>query len=169
MLSLFSSNGLPSLLCIQNTEVAYLRQFYRGLNDVKNEYYDALIITGAPVEKMPFEEVSYWNELCEIVDWSLSHCFRRLSVCWGAQALLKHFYNIPKHNYKKKKFGVFNHKLPIYPGRILQGFTENFPMPVSRYTFTKAEDLQKERLKILKSCNCKEYESLKQIIAGTKK
>ena len=133
----------------KHTEVAYLRQFYRGLNDVKNEYYDALIITGAPVEKMPFEEVSYWNELCEIVDWSLSHCFRRLSVCWGAQALLKHFYNIPKHNYKKKKFGVFNHKLPIYPGRILQGFTENFPMPVSRYTFTKAEDLQKERLKIM--------------------
>ena len=74
----------------KHTEVAYLRQFYRGLNDVKNEYYDALIITGAPVENA-FEEVSYWNELCEIVDWSLSHCFRRLSVCWGAQALLKHF------------------------------------------------------------------------------
>jgi len=72
----------------RNTEPAYLRQFYRSLDDVKDDYFDALIVTGAPIETLPFDEVNYWPELIEIIRWSQTHCFRRLGICWGAQALL---------------------------------------------------------------------------------
>jgi len=133
----------------KNTEKAYLKRFYRGLNNIRQEKYDALILTGAPVETLPFEKVDYWEELCEIMEWSKKNCFRRLGICWGAQALLNFFYGIPKHTFDKKMFGVFNHNLPIYPGRLLQGFTDNFPMPVSRYTYTDEKDLIKAGLSVM--------------------
>ena len=81
----------------RNTEPGYLRRYYRNLDDVRDDYFDAIIFTGAPVETLPFEDVNYWPELQEIFDWSKTHCFRRLGICWGAQALLNHLHDVPKH------------------------------------------------------------------------
>ena len=133
----------------RNTEPGYLRRFYRQLNDVRNEYFDALIITGAPIETLPFEEVSYWQELSEIMDWSRTHCFRRLGICWGAQALLWHFFNVPKHQLESKLFGVFDHGLSHISGRLMKGFTDRFPMPISRYTMNRADDIETAGLNVL--------------------
>jgi len=80
----------------RNTEPAYLRRFYRRLDDLRDNYFDGLIITGAPVETLAFEDVNYWHELGEILEWSRQHCFRRLGICWGAQAMMKYFFNIEK-------------------------------------------------------------------------
>ena len=125
----------------RNTEQGYLRRYYRSLDDVRDEFYDAIIITGAPVEKMDFEAVDYWPELADIMDWSKTHCFRRLGICWGAQALLYHFYGIPKHTLKAKKFGIYDHRLAENTSRLMKGFTDSFPMPVSRYTYNSHDDL----------------------------
>lgn len=133
----------------KNTEPAYLRRFYRQLDEIKDDFFDALIVTGAPIETLPFEEVSYWPELSAIMDWSRTHCFRRLGICWGAQALLNHFHQIEKYQLDKKLFGVFDHNLPELPGRLLQGFTDNFPMPISRYTYNKSDDIRAAGLEIL--------------------
>ena len=133
----------------RNTEPGYLRRFYRQLNDVRDEYFDALIITGAPIETLPFEEVSYWQELSEIMDWSRTHCFRRLGICWGAQALLWHFFNVPKHQLESKLFGVFDHGLSHISGRLMKGFTDRFPMPISRYTMNRAGDIETAGLNVL--------------------
>jgi homoserine O-succinyltransferase len=133
----------------RNTEPGYLRRFYRQLNDVRDEYFDALIITGAPIETLPFEEVSYWQELSEIMDWSRTHCFRRLGICWGAQALLWHFFNVPKHQLESKLFGVFDHGLSHISGRLMKGFTDRFPMPISRYTMNFAGDIEAAGLNVL--------------------
>ena len=132
-----------------NTEPAYLRRFYRQLDDVRDQYFDALIVTGAPVETMDFEDVSYWNELAEIYEWSKTHCFRRLGICWGAQALMKLAYNVPKFTMDEKLFGVYSHNLSPTNGRLLHGFTQEFPMPVSRYTMNKAEDIKAAGLRVL--------------------
>ena len=128
-----------------NTESGYLNQFYKCINDIKDEYFDALIITGAPVEKLEFQDVKYWEELTDIMEWSKTHCFRRVGICWGAQALLSYFHNVPKHGNENvsKHFGVFQHKLNNVSSRLMHGFTSYFPMPVSRYTETRVEDLEK--------------------------
>ena len=132
-----------------NTEPAYLRRYYRQLDDVRDEYFDALIVTGAPVETLDFRDVRYFEELKEIYEWSLDHCFRRLGICWGAQALMKLAYDVPKYQMDKKLFGVFSHKLAPAAGRLLHGFTKEFPMPVSRYTANRAEDIEKAGLQVL--------------------
>ena len=95
----------------RNTEPGYLRRFYRYLDDVRDAYFDALIVTGAPVETLPFDDVVYWQELVEIMEWSRQHCFRRLGICWGAQALLWHFYQVPKYEMDAKLFGIYEHGL----------------------------------------------------------
>ncbi len=133
----------------QNTEPGYLRRFYRQLDDVRNDYFDALIITGAPIETLPFEDVKYWTELTEIMEWSREHCFRRLGVCWGAQALLWHFHKVQKHELKAKLFGIFEHQLSDVSGRLMHGFTDQFPMPASRYTMNRSKDLIAAGLKVL--------------------
>ena len=125
----------------KNTEPAYLRRFYRRLSDVEGEFFDALIVTGAPIETKPFEEVNYWSELLDIFNWSKTHCFRRLGICWGAQALLYHFYGLPKYQMKRKLFGIFEHSITSHSGRLMHGFTTTFPMPVSRYTMNKKQEL----------------------------
>ena len=125
----------------KNEETAYLDEFYYTLNDVKNNFYDALIITGAPVETLPFLDVIYWNELIKIIDWSDKHVFQRIGICWGAQALLYHQYKIEKYSLEDKIFGIFAHKINPAKLRLMQGFTDNFPMPVSRHTETKIEDI----------------------------
>jgi len=133
----------------QNTEPGYLRRFYRQLDDVRDDYFDALIITGAPIETLPFEDVKYWAELTEIMEWSREHCFRRLGVCWGAQALLWHFHKVQKHKLKAKLFGIFEHHLSDVSGRLMHGFTDQFPMPASRYTMNRSKDLMAAGLNVL--------------------
>ena len=125
----------------RNTEPGYLRRYYRSLDDVRDDFFDAIIITGAPVEKMNFEDVNYWPELTEIFNWSKKHCFRRLGICWGAQALLNHFHDVPKHGLSEKCFGVYNHQINENASRLMNGFTDNFPMPVSRYTYNSIKDI----------------------------
>ena len=127
----------------KNEETAYLNEFYYTLDEIKDNFYDALIITGAPVETLPFEKVAYWKELVEIIDWSNNHVFQRIGVCWGAQAILYHQYKIPKHKLDDKIFGIFSHQINQAKLRLMQGFTDIFPMPVSRHTETKEADIKK--------------------------
>ncbi|MGB2263425.1 MAG: homoserine O-acetyltransferase/O-succinyltransferase family protein, partial [Candidatus Puniceispirillaceae bacterium] len=133
----------------RNTEPGYLRRFYRQLDDVRDQFFDALIVTGAPIETLPFEDVSYWPELVEIMEWSRTHCFRRLGICWGAQALLSHFFAVPKFEMAEKLFGVYQHRLRNVSGRLMHGFTDSFPMPISRYTETRAADVAAAGLDVL--------------------
>ena len=133
----------------RHTEPGYLRRFYRRLDDVRDEFFDALIVTGAPVERLPFEEVAYWPELTEILDWSRLHCFRRLGICWGAQTLLYHFHDVPKFDCGDKLFGVYQHRLNHVKGRLMRGFTDSFPMPVSRYTENRKPDLAAAGIEVL--------------------
>ena len=126
----------------KNEETTYLNEFYYTLDEIKNNFYDALIITGAPVETLPFEEVAYWKELVKIIEWSDTHVFQRVGICWGAQALLYHQFQIPKYSLEDKIFGIFSHQINQAKLRLMQGFTDNFPMPVSRHTETKISDIK---------------------------
>ena len=134
----------------RNTKKEHLIEFYKTLDDINNNFYDVLIITGAPVEIVPFQEVKYWNELKEIISWSSRNVFRRIGVCWGAQALLKVLHNVEKHSMEKKLFGVFDHNLNQEKQyRLMQGFIDRFPMPVSRYTQNKKNEIIQKGLEIL--------------------
>ena len=126
----------------KNEETTYLNEFYYTLDEIKNNFYDALIITGAPVETLPFEEVAYWKELINIIEWSDTHIFQRVGICWGAQALLYHQFQIPKYTLEDKIFGIFSHQINQAKLSLMQGFTDNFPMPVSRHTETKVSDIR---------------------------
>ena len=126
----------------KNEETTYLNEFYYTLDEIKNNFYDALIITGAPVETLPFEEVAYWKELVKIIEWSDTHAFQRVGICWGAQALLYHQFQIPKYSLEDKIFGIFSHQINQAKLRLMQGFTDDFPMPVSRHTETKISDIK---------------------------
>lgn len=126
----------------KNTSKDHLVSFYRTLDSVRNKRFDAIIITGAPVEDMDFEDVAYWLELQEIFDWAKTNTFARFHICWGAQAGLYHNHGIQKHQTDKKLFGVYNTKLhdPYHP--LTQGFDDIFNVPVSRHTFVKNTDIQ---------------------------
>jgi homoserine O-succinyltransferase len=126
----------------KNEEITYLNEFYYTLDEIDNNFYDALIITGAPVETLPFEEVAYWKELVKIIEWSNTHVFQRIGICWGAQALLYHQFQIPKYTLEDKIFGIFSHQINQAKLSLMQGFTDNFPMPVSRHTETKVSDIR---------------------------
>ncbi len=127
----------------KNVSKGHLDQFYRKLPDIENEFFDGMIISGAPIERLAFEEVSYWDELTQIIDWSSRHVARRLGVCWGAQALMYQLHGVEKYEHPKKLFGVFDHALETQqrPKGLLSGFTNRFPMPVSRYTGNRPEDI----------------------------
>jgi len=118
----------------KHTPEEHMDHFYTNFADVKNEKFDGLIITGAPVENLDFSEVGYWNELCEIMEWSKDHVYSTLHICWAAQAALYYHYGIPKHSMPKKMFGIFPHTLnkPEHP--LLRGFDEVFNAPHSRHT-----------------------------------
>ena len=134
----------------KNTKKEHLIEFYKTLDDIKNNFYDVLIITGAPVETVPFEDVKYWQELKEIILWSSTNVFRKIGICWGAQALLKVLHNIEKYSMKEKLFGVFDHNLNQEKQyRLMQGFINRFPMPVSRYTENKENEIVTSGLEIL--------------------
>ena len=134
----------------KNTKKEHLIEFYKTLDDIKDNFYDVLIITGAPVETVPFEDVKYWQELKEIILWSSTNVFRKIGICWGAQALLKVLHNIEKYSMKEKLFGVFDHNLnQAKQYRLMQGFINRFPMPVSRYTENKENEIVTSGLEIL--------------------
>lgn len=136
----------------QNTTEEHLLAFYKTFDDVKDESFDGLIITGAPVELMEFEEVDYWDELCEIMDWSKTHVHSTLHICWGAQAGLYHHYGIKKRMLDKKLFGVFSHKADYVQSMLLRGFDDEFLVPHSRYTYVDRADIERTKgLKILAS------------------
>ena len=135
-----------------NTAQEHLLAFYKTFSDVKGEYYDGMIITGAPVEMMPFEEVDYWDELCAIMEWSKTHVHSTMHICWGAQAGLYYHYGIKKHVMDKKLFGVYPHKADHPTSMLLRGFDSVFNVPHSRYTYVNREDIEKNSdLRILAS------------------
>ncbi len=136
----------------QNTDQEHLLSFYKTFDDVSDEYYDGMIITGAPVELLEFEDVDYWPELCKIMVWSLTHVHSVMHICWGAQAGLYHHYGIQKYRLDKKLFGVFPHKADYMHSMLLRGFDNVFYVPHSRYTAVKREDVEAvPELKVLAS------------------
>ena len=127
----------------KNTSVSHLNTFYKTFRDVKNNFYDGLIITGAPVEQIPFEEVDYWNEVCEIMEWSKTNVYSTMHICWGAMAGLYYHFGIPKHDLSEKMFGVFPHKVLRRESQLLKGFDDVFYVPHSRHTEVLREDIEK--------------------------
>jgi homoserine O-succinyltransferase len=138
----------------KNTPSEHMKEFYRDFDQLKNTKYDGMIITGAPVEQLPFEDVTYWNEMKQILDWAEHHVTSSLFICWAAQAALFHYYGIPKYPLDKKMFGVFEHtnsneKLPIF-----RGFDDVFFIPHSRHTEIRAEDIERvDALEIIAASN----------------
>jgi homoserine O-succinyltransferase len=140
----------PKTHISKNTSAEHLLSFYKSFDDIKEETFDGLIITGAPVEQMPFEQVNYWDELKEIMEWSKDNVTSTLHICWGAQAGLYYHYGIPKYDLDKKMFGVFEHTVEKKNVMLLRGFDDVFYVPHSRYTTVKTEDIEKmEQLDIL--------------------
>ncbi|HBT66075.1 MAG TPA: homoserine O-succinyltransferase [Ruminococcaceae bacterium] len=127
----------------KNTSQEHLLEFYQTFEQIKHNRYDGMIITGAPVETMCFDEVDYWDELCTIMTWSRTHVYSTLHICWGAQAGLYYHYGIPKYQLPNKLFGVFSHKPLDLMHPLLRGFDEVFYMPHSRYTEIHQEDIEK--------------------------
>ncbi len=125
----------------KNTAKSHLDQFYVTYDDVKTKWFDGLIITGAPVETMPFEEVGYWKELSDIMEWSKTHVTSTLHICWGAQAGLYYHYGIEKVPLEKKLSGLFWHKVRNRREPLVRGFDDEFWMPHSRYTTVRREDI----------------------------
>ena len=134
----------------KNTSIAHLDAFYKTFEDVKEENFDGLVITGAPVEQMDFEEVAYWPELKEIMDWSQHHVYATLYICWASQAGLYYHYGIKKHAVSDKIFGVFEHELMEKNCKLLRGFDDVFFAPHSRHTQVMGTDIiSNPKLKLL--------------------
>ena len=133
-----------------HTPLEHLEKFYRYIDDVKEEKFDGLIITGAPVEQLEFEDVSYWGELKKIMDWTKTNVFSTIHICWGAQAALYHHYNIKKYSLDKKLFGVDKHWNNFIHDDLTRGLNDVFYAPHSRHTSMKKEDIERvEELDIL--------------------
>ena len=136
----------------RNTSQEHMLSFYKTFDEVKSRNFDGLVITGAPVEHLPFEEVAYWPELCGIMEWSKSHVHSTLHICWGAQAGLYYHYGVPKRQLDRKLFGVFRHTLEDPNFILFRGFDDTFWVPHSRNTTVDREDIQAvPELKILSS------------------
>ena len=127
----------------KNTPVEHMMTFYKDFSTLRNENYDGMIITGAPVEQMPFEEVNYWKEVSEIFDWARTHVTSTLYICWAAQAGLYHFYGVPKYPLPQKMFGIFKHKVYDHQNPIFRGFDDEFYVPHSRHTEVRKSDIEK--------------------------
>jgi homoserine O-succinyltransferase len=129
----------------RNTPAEHLAAFYERWSRVRYRTFDGLIVTGAPVETLPFEEVAYWRELTAVFDWARSHVRRTYHVCWGAQAALHHFHGVPKRGLAAKMFGVFRHRVAARPDHpLFRGFGDGFVTPVSRHTEVRAADLPRD-------------------------
>lgn len=134
----------------KNTSYEHLSSFYKTFDEIKNSKYDGMIITGAPVENLDFEQVDYWEELTEIMEWSKTHVTSTFHICWAAQAGLYYHYGIPKYQLEEKCSGVFLHKVNRKTSKLVRGFDEKFYAPHSRYTQVLAQDIKKvKELEIL--------------------
>ena len=128
----------------------HMDSFYKTIDEIKDDYFDGMILTGAPVEQMPYEQVDYWKELCEIFEFAKTHVYSSMFICWGAQASLYYHYGIDKHLLDKKVFGVFEHKVVRPHNPLMRGFDEVFYAPHSRHTEVLREDIEKHpELRIL--------------------
>ncbi len=127
----------------KNTPIEHLMEFYSDFDDVKLHNFDGMIITGAPVEQLPFEEVTYWAQIQDIFDWARHHVTSTLYICWAAQAGLYHFYGVPKHPLPRKMFGVFKHTANDPSCPIFRGFDDEFYVPHSRHTEVRREDMER--------------------------
>lgn len=127
----------------RNTPVEHMQAFYKEFDEIKADNYDGMIITGAPVEQMPFEEVDYWGEVAAIFDWARTHVTSTLYICWAAQAGLYHYYGVPKYDLAGKMFGVFKHTLHDQTNPIFRGFDDEFYVPHSRHTEVRREDIER--------------------------
>ncbi len=125
----------------KNTAAEHMETFYRPFQEVKDEKFDGLIITGAPIEHLPFEFVTYWDELCEVMDWTQTNVQSTFGVCWGGMAMLKHFHGIEKHMLPHKAFGCFPHRTVAHGSPYLRGFSDDFVIPVSRWTEVRQGDV----------------------------
>ena len=126
-----------------HTSMSHLNKFYQTFDEVKHQNFDGFIITGAPVEQMEYEEVDYWEELCEIMEWSKTHVTSTLHLCWGSQAGMYYHYGIKKHMLDKKMFGVYSHKVRNRRVPLVRGFDDLFYAPHSRHTEIRREDIEK--------------------------
>ena len=126
----------------RNTAAEHMEAFYRPVSEVREERFDGLIVTGAPIEHLPFEEVTYWDELTEVMDWSATHAHRTLGVCWGGMAMAWHFHGVPKRMLEAKAFGVFRHENLAPASPYLRGFSDDLLVPVSRWTELRQSDLE---------------------------
>jgi homoserine O-succinyltransferase/O-acetyltransferase len=133
----------PKTYHSQNTPEAHLNTFYQTFDEIKGNKYDGLIITGAPVELLDFEAVTYWDELKQIMDWAAHHVYSALYICWAAQAALYHHYRIPKYPLPAKMFGVFEHRPTKKFVKLLRGFDDDFLAPHSRHTEVRSADIAK--------------------------
>ncbi len=136
----------------KNTSESHLSAFYKTFDEVRDRKFDGMIITGAPVEQMPFEEVDYWDELCEIMEWSTTHVYSTFHICWGAQAGLYYHYGVPKVDLPEKLFGIYPHMVDRKKSMLFRGFDDTFMVPQSRHTTVLREDIEAvPELKILSS------------------
>ena len=136
----------------RNTPEEHLLTFYKTFDELKDRMFDGMVITGAPVEKMAFEEVDYWPELCKIMEWSKTHVHSTFHICWGAQAGLYYHYGVPKYPLPEKMFGVFPHRVDYKRSILLRGFDDEFWIPHSRHTTVYRDDIEKiPGLKVLAS------------------
>lgn len=136
----------------KNVSRDHMLKFYSTFDDVKDRFFDGMIITGAPVELLEFEEVEYWKELCAIMEWSRTHVYSTFHICWGAQAGLYYHFGIPKVTLSEKMFGVFEHKCDRKKSILMRGFDDRFMVPHSRNTTVDRKDIENcKKLKILAS------------------
>jgi homoserine O-succinyltransferase len=142
-----TANPVELTLCVPDsyrstkTPPAHIAAFYRTWSRIRDDRFDGVVVTGAPVETLPFEDVTYWAELCAIFDWAVSRNIAGFHICWAAQAALRHFHGVPKHRLAEKTFGVFRHRVTNACSPLLRGFGEEFPAPVSRHTEVRVADL----------------------------
>ena len=127
----------------KNTDAEHLLNHYDTFEGVRYQKFDGLVITGAPIETLPFDEVDYWPELCQIMDWAETNVYSTFYICWGAQAGLYHRYGIPKYPLPKKMFGVFEHRTLVPTEKLLRGFDDVFLAPHSRHTEIRRADLER--------------------------
>jgi len=127
----------------RNTSAHHMASFYRPWDDVRTERFDGFVITGAPVERLPFENVTYWDELRRVFDWTQTHVHRCFNICWAAQASLHHFYGLPKYELPHKASGVFLHRCLAPASPYMRGFSDEFRVPVSRWTELRRSDVER--------------------------
>ncbi len=125
----------------KNTAAEHMEEFYRPFSEVKHERFDGLIITGAPIEHLPYAEVTYWDELAEVFEWTRTHVHHTFGVCWGGMAMLWHFYGLDKHMLPAKAFGCFRHRNLAPASPYLRGFSDDLLIPVSRWTEMRADEI----------------------------